>query len=127
LISTSGILRSFFAEIGTTDPQVTSTWTSQAFTSDFTYENTIPTSPSTMYFTNPYASTFDDGFTVSADTAIIVTSTFAGGVDYWAQTLKVEPVPAPAPLPLFGAAAAFGWSRRIRKQIKQSQTLKYLE
>jgi MYXO-CTERM domain-containing protein len=80
-----------------------------------------------MNFTNPYASTFDDGFTVSADTAIIVTSTFAGGVDYWAQTLKVEPVPAPAPLPLFGAAAAFGWSRRIRKQIKQSQTLKYLE
>jgi len=35
--------------------------------------------------------------------------------------------PAPAPLPLFGAAAAFGWSRRIRKQIKQSQTLKNLE
>ncbi len=131
LISTSGILRSFFAEIGTTDPQVTSTWTSQAFTSDFTYENTIPTSLSTMYFTNPYASTFDDGFTVSADAEIIVTSAFAGGVDYWAQTLKVEPVPAPAPapgpLPLFGAAAAFGWSRRIRKQIKQSQTLKYLE
>jgi MYXO-CTERM domain-containing protein len=133
LISTSGILRSFFAEIGTTDPQVTSTWTSQAFTSDFTYENTIPASLSTMYFTNPYASTFDDGFTVSADTEIIVTSAFAGGVDYWAQTLKVEPVPVPAPapapgpLPLFGAAAAFGWSRRMRKQIKQSQTLKYLE
>ena len=82
-----------------------------------------------MYFTNPYASTFNDGFTVSADTEIIVTSTFVGSVDYWAQTLKVEPVPAPAPgpLPLFGAAAAFGWSRRIRKQIKQSQTLKYLE
>jgi hypothetical protein len=129
LISTSGILRSFFAEIGATDPQVTSTWTSQAFTSDFTYENTIPTSPSTIYFTNPYASTFNDDFIVSADIEIVVTSTFAGNVDYWAQTLKVEPVPAPAPaapgpLPFFGAATAFGWSRRIRKQIKQSQALK---
>lgn len=131
LISTSGILRSFFAEIGATDPQVTSTWTSQALSSDFTYENTIPTSPSTMYFTNPYASTFNDDFIVSADIEIVVTSTFAGNVDYWAQTIKVEPVPAPAPapgpLPLFGAAAAFGWSRRMRKQIKQSQALKYLE
>lgn len=129
LISISGILRSYFAEIGTTDPQVTSTWTSQALTTDFTYENTIPASPSTLYFVNPYVSTFNDGFIVSADTEVIVSSTFAGNLDYWAQTLKVEPVPAPAPgpLPLFGAATAFGWSRRIRKQIKQSQALKYLE
>jgi MYXO-CTERM domain-containing protein len=122
LISTSGILRSFFAEIGATDPQVTSTWTSQALTSDFTYRNTIPASPSAIKFTNPYTSTFNDDFIVSADIEIVVSSNFAGNVDYWAQTLKVEPVPAPAPapgpLPLFGAAAAFGWSRRIRKQIK---------
>ena len=136
LISTSGILRSFFAEIGTINPQVTSTWTSQTLTNGFTYENTIPTSPSAIFFTSSYGSTFSNNFTVSADTDIIVSSTFAeqlaGHVDYWAQTLEVEPVSAPAPpvpgpLPLFGAATAFGWSRKIRKQIKQSQTLEYLE
>jgi hypothetical protein len=129
-------LRSFFAEIGTINPQVTSTWTSQTLTNDFTYENTIPTSPSAIFFTSSYASTFSNNFTVPADTDIIVSSTFAGQlaghVDYWAQTLEVEPVSAPAPpvpgpLPLFGAATAFGWSRKIRKQIKQSQTLEYLE
>lgn len=136
LISTSGILRSFFAEIGTINPQVTSTWTSQTLTNGFTYENTIPTSPSAIFFTSSYGSTFSNNFTVSADTDIIVSSTFAeqlaGHVDYWAQTLEVEPVSAPAPpvpgpLPLFGAATAFCWSRKIRKQIKQSQTLEYLE
>jgi hypothetical protein len=33
----------------------------------------------------------------------------------WAQ---VSPVPAPAPLPLLGAAAAFGYSRKLRKRIQ---------
>ena len=39
----------------------------------------------------------------------------------WAQaTLYTAPAPAPAPgpLPLFGAAAAFGFSRKLRKRIK---------
>jgi len=30
------------------------------------------------------------------------------------------PTSAPAPLPLFGAAAAFGWSRQLRRRIKPS-------
>lgn len=34
-----------------------------------------------------------------------------------AINLFVGPLPAPGPLPLFGAAAAFGWSRRIRRRI----------
>jgi len=82
-------------------------------TVDFTYENTIPASSSTLNFANPDAFTFKNDFTVSADTEVIVTSTFTGDLDYWVQTLKIEAVPAP--LPLFGAATAFGWSRRIRK------------
>jgi hypothetical protein len=31
---------------------------------------------------------------------------------------SVAPSSAPAPLPLFGAAAAFGWSRQMRRRIK---------
>jgi hypothetical protein len=40
-----------------------------------------------------------------------------------ANTLQFSPTsspaaPAPSPLPLFGAAAAFGWSRQLRRRIK---------
>ncbi|MEY4807973.1 MAG: hypothetical protein RLZZ206_2362 [Cyanobacteriota bacterium] len=31
------------------------------------------------------------------------------------------PAPAPGPLPLFGAAAAFGFSRKLRKRIQGSR------
>jgi hypothetical protein len=34
--------------------------------------------------------------------------------------LAESPTGVPAPLPLFGAAAAFGWSRRLRRRIKSS-------
>jgi len=38
----------------------------------------------------------------------------------WAQaTLYTPPAPAPAPLPLFGAAAAFGFSRRLSSRSKR--------
>jgi hypothetical protein len=37
----------------------------------------------------------------------------------WAQaTLYTAPTAAPGPLPLFGAAAAFGFSRKLRKRIQ---------
>ena len=37
----------------------------------------------------------------------------------WAQaTPYTAPAPVPGPLPLFGAAAAFGFSRKLRKRIK---------
>jgi hypothetical protein len=40
---------------------------------------------------------------------------------YWAQATAYTPppaAPAPGPLPLFGAAAAFGFSRQLRKRIE---------
>jgi len=45
-------------------------------------------------------------------------SLMEGGV--WAQVTPSTPpaAPAPGPLPLFGAAAAFGFSRKLRKRIK---------
>ena len=33
------------------------------------------------------------------------------------------PVDVPAPMPLFGAAAAFGWSRRLRRRLRSNQKL----
>jgi hypothetical protein len=40
-------------------------------------------------------------------------------IDGTSETINVYigQAPAPGPLPLFGAAAAFGWSRRLRKRI----------
>jgi hypothetical protein len=129
LISTSGVLRSFFAEVGTAVPVVDSTWTSQVLSESFTYQNTIPAPNSNLSFTNSYASTFNNNFIVTANTEIIVSSVFSetppnspGNLDYWVQTLEVDAVPAPGPLPLFGAITAFGWSRRMRKRIKQPKT-----
>ena len=43
--------------------------------------------------------------------------------DVWAQATKVSPPPAtpvPGPLPALGAAAAFRYSRKLRKRIKSS-------
>jgi hypothetical protein len=42
-------------------------------------------------------------------------------VIYARATLYTAPAaPAPGPLPLFGAAAAFGFSRKLRKRIQES-------
>jgi hypothetical protein len=38
-----------------------------------------------------------------------------------ATPLRPAPSPVPAPLPIFGAAAAFGWSRQLRKRIGATQ------
>jgi hypothetical protein len=38
----------------------------------------------------------------------------------WAQVAPASSAPVPGPLPLFGAAAAFGFSRKLRKRIKRS-------
>ena len=39
---------------------------------------------------------------------------------YAVATLVLPPAPVPSPLPIFGAAAAFGASRQLRKRIKRS-------
>jgi hypothetical protein len=36
--------------------------------------------------------------------------------------LVLSPAPVPGPLPLLGAAAAFGWSRRLRSRVTASKT-----
>ena len=46
-------------------------------------------------------------------------STFGGVTWQWnyAYAERVSPSSVPGPLPLLGAAAAFGWSRRLRKRL----------
>jgi hypothetical protein len=48
------------------------------------------------------------------------TSTGPNEPQVWAQATPLAPpaAPVPGPLPLFGAAAAFGFSRKLRKRIK---------
>jgi len=41
----------------------------------------------------------------------------------WAQATLVVPAPAPGPLPVFGAAAAFGFSRKLRQRINVSKAV----
>jgi hypothetical protein len=49
----------------------------------------------------------------------ILSSAGYGYVDTWAQATLV-PVSTPGPLPALGAAAAFGFSRKLRQRIKAS-------
>jgi hypothetical protein len=70
-----------------------------------------PTSTTTFYgfisdtdLTNAIITKNVDGEFVTAGTVIVGTPASA-------------PVAAPGPLPLFGAAAAFGWSRRLRRRL----------
>jgi uncharacterized repeat protein (TIGR03803 family) len=61
-----------------------------------------------------------------AGNGIFYGTTYSGG-DYNAGTIyEFDPTPGapvPGPLPLIGAAAAFGWSRRLRRQIQQVRAL----
>jgi hypothetical protein len=44
----------------------------------------------------------------------------AGIGDITVSSITFKSIPAPGPLPILGAAAAFGWSRRLRKRITAS-------
>lgn len=52
---------------------------------------------------------------------LLGTWSLVGGSDS-IQVILGAPAPVPGPLPLLGAAAAFGWSRRMRRRISVSNT-----
>jgi len=64
---------------------------------------------------------FPTNFTASSDGGASWNTVDNTGPDQMMQILATAPppppVPTPAPLPIFGAAAAFGYSRRLRKRI----------
>ncbi len=49
--------------------------------------------------------------------------TLYGGSSAYGIRIGGEPTPVPAPLPILGAVAAFGWSRKLRRRIRESQAL----
>lgn len=59
------------------------------------------------------------GFTTT--TGLIGTWTIASGGDQIQVFLGSPPAAVPGPLPLLGAAAAFGYSRRLRRRVNQSR------
>jgi len=61
---------------------------------------------------------FPTNFTASSDGGATWNTVDNNGPDQMMQILATSPPPpTPAPLPIFGAAAAFGFSRRLRKRI----------
>jgi hypothetical protein len=88
--------------------------------------------PDGPYFAYEYDPNYNDGFGPSPAVLLSFRSNAAippavisayyppGGSAAWAQASLVSPpaAPAPGPLPLFGAAAAFGFSRKLRRRIQ---------
>jgi len=93
----------------------------------------VPNKPGgPLFFThyNPANPPFSANSSVTGDYFVTVPSSsvfssYQGGVagvlaqtHIWAMWKKVQ---APGPLPIVGAAAAFGFSRRLRKRVRSSQ------
>jgi len=77
-------------------------------------------------FFGPFFGWSFGGGRVSFETYYGITGTTVSGTvpqnqsGRWARATSITPpaAPAPGPLPLFGAAAAFGFSRKLRRRIK---------
>jgi len=63
---------------------------------------------------------FPGGYWNDAADSISRTSQGIAEVPYLNSTSAPGPASAPGPLPIFGAAAAFGFSRKLRKRIKSN-------
>jgi hypothetical protein len=91
-------------------------------------ENPLTTDTPYIYFSQD----FDGSQTISSVTTFAgvtlqdlgltpntsFTWTWGTGPD---QMLRLDIEPVPGPLPALGGAAAFGWSRRLRRRVKTSQ------
>jgi hypothetical protein len=82
----------------------------------FGYANSI-------VFGNPAVTLAEWNDNVQNPPGISIIQTFASANVGWAQATLYTPLPvdAPGPLPLFGAGAAFGFSRQLRKRIQGSR------
>lgn len=85
----------------------------------FSFENPTGTGK------NVFSKVFAPGFFVNAFAPVTVRTTgvvidSAAGGSFRINNLEIAEVPAP--MPLLGAAAAFGWSRRMRRRISQGST-----
>lgn len=76
--------------------------------------------PSTYLSGNSISSTTIFSSSTLASLGLVPKSSFewTWGAGAPSQTLRLDIEPVPAPLPLFGAASAYGWSRRLRRRIR---------
>lgn len=108
-------------------PGVMPWWGSQGLASQFAAA--VGNSFGTVNFTNfgPFfaykisGGVFAEVFVVSSGTVQSGGSFSPNASSAWAQaTLYNAPASVPGPLPLFGAGAAFGFSRKLRKRVRDS-------
>ena len=66
---------------------------------------------------------FNNQFVAAAGTPINVTSNSGGNLQIKTLSVELVPPPAsvPAPLPVMGAAAALGYSRKLRRRMASSR------
>lgn len=120
ILGYSGVARTNTLE-GSQVNTIQSTW-SNGFGASRTFTYTVDTAKASVSIGNfretPFTSTFS-GFLVKAGTPVSVATAFpTGSADYWVNSINVQQVPGP--LPILGAAAGFGWSRRLRRRISRS-------
>lgn len=78
-------------------------------TDQIAYNGTYTTSPGVTWLTGRFK--LSSVFTYPTNSSTLTPSVFGGNFSEYKE-------PVPGPLPLAGAAAAFGWSRRLRKRVK---------
>jgi hypothetical protein len=81
----------------------------------------LPTLPPYTYPNNVTTDYFKTAWSLAPDLPTGVFSALAGNVN-GTFGLEFAYTYVPGPLPLLGSAAAFGWSRRLRKRISESKT-----
>jgi hypothetical protein len=87
----------------------------------FNWEHPIPPPPFSYSPQFAYVAINDSGKPKIDAIANAGSSSFnagGGGDESFAYAILATPTAVPGPVPLFGAAAAFGMSRRLRRRIK---------
>jgi hypothetical protein len=112
-----------FQPPGSTEPAGNWQWVDGTSLTSNGYSNWLPGMPNNSLggdnFGNilAFSSLYQWGWNDAIDNAVIE---FNGTGPVLAFVVEDETNVAPAPLPIFGAAAAFGFSRKLRKRIKGS-------
>ena len=107
-------------------PGVMPWWGSQAIGLEFA-DAVGDTFGNPLYYAWDYVTSANPGFNGSRVQVAVWTGSGSTGAStdealsfQYAQVISTPSASAPAPLPLFGAAAAFGFSRQLRKRIKRA-------
>ncbi|MFM8277176.1 MAG: hypothetical protein ACKN89_09375 [Cyanobium sp.] len=94
--------------------------TSFGYSLNGTYNESVSSTGIATSGSVSFAASAGDTFTLQAetDTTSLQTVTIS---NFSAPSAPTPPAGVPAPLPLFGASAAYGWSRRLRRRLSNPQ------